>query len=169
MRQRTLIALVGGGVFLGVAIATLPASLVTSRLAPGVVLDGVSGSIWNGSADGVRVGNAAFGAASWSAEPLALLTGHLAYHLELAHGSNFLRGRFASALVGGAITADEVELDLPVNPLSATVAGGWQGEVTGTVKSARLEHGWPVALEGSFRVASLQPPGARVPIGNYVV
>jgi len=169
MRQRTLILLVGGGVFLGVAVATLPASLITARLGPGLRFEGVSGSIWNGSADAVRIGNAALGAVSWTAEPTALLTGHFAFHVELARGSSFVRGHIVSTLAGGTVTADGVELDVPVNPLNPAVGGGWRGEVTGTVKHATLEKGWPVELEGAFTVAKLQPPGARVPIGSYAV
>ncbi len=169
MRQRTLLALVGGVVFIGVGIATLPASLVTSHLPPEITLEGVSGSIWSGAADTVRLRGAPLGSASWTAEPLSLLAGQLNYHLEVASPEGFVRGRLGASL-GGALSGDEIELDLPIAALGGTATGnGWAGELAGTIHSISLEHGWPVRLAGAFTASKLRPPGAEVTIGSYAL
>lgn len=167
MRQRTLFILVGGVVFLGVGIATLPASLVTSRLPPEVKLEGVSGSVWSGGADSVSWRGAALGSASWTAEPLALLTGHLNYHLELARTDGFVRG-LLSASAGGTLSGEDVELELPMQALG-NGGNGWAGTLAGTVHSIRLEHGWPVALAAALKISKLKPPGANVAVGSYAI
>ncbi len=169
MRQRTLLALVGGVVFLGVGIATLPASLIVSHLPPGIAVEGVSGSIWSGAADAVRVRGAPLGAASWTAEPLALLSARLSYHVELTRADGFVRGRLAAAL-GGTLYGEDLDVDLPLSALATGPdGGGWQGGVAASVHSVRLERGWPVALDGKFTFTKLQPPGTRVAIGSYAI
>jgi general secretion pathway protein N len=164
MRQRTLLALVGGGVFMGVAIATLPASLLVSHLPPDITVDGVGGSVWSGDADLVRVRGVALGAASWSIEPLGLLSGRLQYHLDLTRSDGSLHGRIAAT--AGALLGEDLALDLPIGVLSGD---GWQGEMKGTIRSIRLEQGWPVSLTGAFTFSNVQPPGAGVAIGSYAV
>ena len=169
MRQRTLLVLVGGIVFVSVGVATLPASLVTSHLPPELTLEGVSGSVWSGAADTVRLRGASLGSASWTAAPLSLLGGRLDYHLEVARPDGFVRGQVGASL-GGTLSGDEIELDLPIAALAGTQAeNGWAGELAGTIHSVRLEHGWPVALTGSFTASRLQPPGAEVTIGSYAI
>src|SRR6267154_3227280 len=100
MRQRTLLALVGGAAFLGVGIATLPASLLSARLPAELSLEGVSGSIWSGAAETVRLRGTPLGAASWSATPLALFAGRLDYQVELVRADGFLRGRIGASFGG---------------------------------------------------------------------
>ena len=169
MRQRTLLVLVGGIVFVAVGVATLPASLVTSHLPPELTLEGVGGSIWSGAADTVRLRGAPLGAASWTAAPLSVLAGRLDYHIELASSEGFVRGGVSAAL-GGALTGNEIELDLPIASLGGAPAGnGWTGELKGTLHSIRLEHGWPVSLEGALTASRLRPPGAEVSIGSYAL
>ena len=169
MRQRTLLVLVGSLVFVGVGVATLPASLLTSHLPAEVTLEGVSGSIWNGAADTVRLRGAPLGAASWTAAPLSLLGGRLDYRLELASNDGFVRGRLVASL-GGTLTGDEIELKLPIAALAGASPGnGWSGELAGTIHSIRLEHGWPVALTGTLTASRLKPPGADVTIGSYAL
>jgi hypothetical protein len=170
MRQRTLMWLVGALSFVAVIIATLPASLVTSRLPPGVGLDGAGGTIWSGAADQLRVRGVPLGALSWSLEPLALLAGRLSYHLELTRADGYVRGS-AAVGVGGAVSVTDLALRVDVNALSGAggAPGGWQGVVDGTIARARLEQGWPVALEGTVTVSDVRPPGVSVPLGSYAI
>ena len=169
MRQRTLIVVVGGVVFLGVGLATLPASLLASHLPSEVTAEGVSGSVWSGAADVIRLRGQPLGAASWTAEPLALLSGRLNYHVELERPDGFARGRLGASL-GGALLGEDLEFDLPMSALGGGPSGsGWLGSVAAQLKTLRLENGWPVALNGHVTVAKLQPPGAQVAIGSYAI
>ena len=45
----------------------------------------------------------------------------------------------------------------------------WQGSLSGTVQSVRLERGWPVALIGAFQMTGLTPPGSNLPVGDYAL
>lgn len=169
MRQRTLIVLVAATVFVGVALATLPASLLTSRLPPTITAAGVGGTIWSGGADALRINGVPMGELSWSADPLGLLHGALVFNIELARADGYVRGRLA-AHPGGALTADGVELKLGLAALSGDLGPyGWQGDLSGTVRAARIENGWPVALDASFTVSNVKPQGAQITIGSYAI
>lgn len=169
MRQGVVLALVGGAVFAAVAVATLPASLITSRLPPQVVLDGVAGSIWSGSAEHLTLQGSPLGTLTWDAHPAALLGGRLEYSIELTQPAGYVRGRVALH-VGGAIDADDVDLALPITALNRNpAANAWQGDLAGHVVHARLEGGWPVAVDGKFTMSKLRPPGAAFDVGSYAL
>ena len=169
MRQSWLLTLVGLVVFLGVIVATLPASVLVDRLPKDLAVDGVAGTVWNGSADSIRLQGAPLGTFTWNAEPLALLSGRLAYRIEVTRPDGFVRGRVA-ATFGGALEADGMDLSLPVTALHPEHGPqAWEGTLTGSVERVRLEHGWPVALVGTFTVAKLRPPGSPLAIGDYAI
>ena len=166
MRQGPVLAGVGAAVFVGVAIATLPASLLVHHLPPDLKVEGASGTVWNGGADAIRLRGTPLGAFSWSVEPGALLHGELAFHIEVSRSDGFVRGRIA-VTGGGALTGRDLALELPLTALHPGSRQDWQGDLIGTVESARLEHGWPVAVIGSFTMRGLTPPSSDVPIGDY--
>lgn len=169
MRQGWLLAAVGGLVFVGVGIATLPASLIVSRLPPQVTLEGVGGSIWSGSATSVAYQGVPVGALTWNAHPAALLTGRLQYDVDVRRTDGYLRGRIATTL-GGAVTAEDVSLALPITALNPNPSqNAWRGDLQGTVRRARIENGWPVDLVADLAMLRLQPPGAALNVGNYAV
>jgi general secretion pathway protein N len=169
MRQRTLLAVIGAVVFLGVGIATLPASLLVARLPAELTLQGVGGSVWHGAADSVRLRAVELGALRWDLDAPALLRGRLEYEVALERADGYLRGRVA-ATPGGTLLAHDLRLALPVGALSAvSSANGWRGNLTGTVQSARVAAGWPTALVGQFEVAQLRPPGSTLEVGSYTL
>jgi len=166
MRQGPILAVVGAAVFVGVVVATLPASLLVNRLPPDLKVEGASGTIWNGGADSIRLRGTPLGSFSWSLEPGALLKGELAFHIDVARSDGFVRGRIALT-AGGALTGEDLALELPLTALHPGSQQDWQGDLVGTVRSARLEHGWPVAVIGEFTMRGLTPPGSEIPIGDY--
>lgn len=168
MRQGALLAVVGVVVFAGVGIATLPATVVTSRLPPEFRLDGATGTVWNGAAAQASWQSTPLGALAWRAHPLSLLQGRADYSIELTRPDGYARGRVSATFDGGAVSASGVELQLPITALARTVAANaWRGDLTGTVAKARLENGWPVDLVGRFTMSGLRPPGAAFEVGSY--
>lgn len=168
MRQGPLIAIVGVLVFAGVGVATLPASLVVSRLPPQVAVEGASGTVWNGAATQASWQGTPLGALTWNAHPLSLLGGRADYSIELARPDGFVRGRVSASFGGGSVEARDVELQMPITALSRSVAANaWRGDLAGTVQRARLENGWPVDLVARFRMSGLRPPGAPFDVGSY--
>ena len=168
MRQGVVIAVVGAAVFVGVGIATLPASLLVGRLPPDLKVEGVSGTVWNGGADAIRLHGTPLGGFNWSAEPAALLQGELAFHIEVTRPDGYVRGRIALT-AGGALTGRDLELELPLTTLHPDAQTDWRGDLHGTVQSVRLEQGWPVALVGAFQMTGLTPPSSEIPIGDYAL
>lgn len=168
MRQGVVLGVVAAAAFVAVGIATLPASLVASHLPPDLKVDGVSGTIWNGGADTLRLRGVSLGAFNWSVEPAALLSGELAFHIEVTRPDGFVRGRVA-ATAGGTLTGSDLELELPLTALHPEAKNDWQGDLKGTVKSVRLENGWPVALIGTFTMSGLTPPSAEMAIGDFAL
>lgn len=169
MRQGWLLAAVGGLVFVGVGIATLPASLIVSRLPPQVTLEGVAGSIWSGSATRVAYQGVPVGALTWRSRPAALFTGRLAYDVDVARTDGYLRGALAVTF-GGAVMAEGVQLSLPLTALNPQAsANAWRGELRGTVQRARIENGWPVDLVADLGMLQLRPPQAALDVGNFAV
>ena len=169
MRQAWLIALVGLVVFVVVAIANFPASALIGRLPEQLVLEGVSGTVWNGGADSIRLLGAPMGSVRWRAQTAALLHGELAYYVEVTRADGYVRGRIAAA-IGGVLSGDQIELSLPITALEREAAAdAWDGALTGVVQSVRLERGWPVQLIGTFRVADLKPPATLLRIGSYAI
>lgn len=168
MRQGVVLAAVGAAVFVGVGIATLPASLLVGRLPPDLKVEGVSGTVWNGGADAIRLRGKPLGGFNWNAEPAALLAGELAFQIEVTRPDGYIRGRIA-ATIGGALTGRDLELDLPLTALHPGSDQDWRGALHGTVQSVRLEQGWPVAVIGTFQMTGLTPPASDLPIGDYAL
>jgi len=168
MRQGVVIAAVGALVFVGVGIATLPASLLVGRLPPELTVEGVSGTVWNGGADAIRLRGTPLGAFSWSAEPAALLTGEFSFRIEVTRPDGYVRGRIA-ATIGGALTGTDLDMQLPLTTLHPGSQEDWRGGLHGTVQSVRLERGWPVLLVGAFQMTGLTPPSSDLPIGDYAL
>ena len=166
MRQGPILAVVGVAVFAGVVVATLPASLLVNRLPPDLKVEGVSGTVWNGGADAIRLRGTPLGSFSWSLEAGSLVKGELAFHIDVTRSDGFVRGRIALT-AGGALTGEGLALELPLTTLHPGSKKDWQGDLIGTVHKARLEHGWPVALIGAFTMRGLTPPDSDIPIGDY--
>jgi hypothetical protein len=168
VRQGALLALVGVVVFAVVGVATLPASVVTSRLPAQFRLDGASGTVWSGAALQASWQGTPLGALAWRAHPWSLLQGRADYSIELTRPDGFARGRVSATFDGGAVSARDVELQLPITALARNVtANAWRGDLAGTVAHARLENGWPVDLVGRFTMSGLRPPGAVFEVGSY--
>jgi general secretion pathway protein N len=169
MRQGRVLGSVGALVFVAVAVATLPASLVLGRLPPELRFEGASGSVWKGEADSIALRGVPLGAISWRSEPGALLSGQLAYRIVVTRPDGAVRGRIAAGF-GGVVTATAVELKLPINALTPGFAeNGWRGVVEGTVGTARLERGWPVALAAHLTLRNLSPPSSALTLGSYAL
>jgi hypothetical protein len=168
VRQGILLTVVGVTVFAVVGVATLPASVVTSRLPPQFGVEGASGTVWRGAATQVRWQGIPLGALQWQAHPLSLLTGRADYSIELTRPDGHARGRIAATFGGGAVAAENVELQMPITALSPNVAANaWRGDLHGTVARAVLRNGWPVDLVARFTMSRLRPPGAAFEVGSY--
>jgi hypothetical protein len=169
VRQGVLLGLVAATAFAAVGVAFLPASLVTDRLPPPLVADGVSGTLWSGGVDTLRLDGAPLGALGWQLHPLALLALRVDADLDLARADGFARGRVAAASAA-LVSARDVEFRLPLAALAGLSAvAGWQGELAGQLPALRLADGWPVAVAGTLTVRNLRTPGSDLSLGDYAI
>jgi Type II secretion system (T2SS), protein N len=159
--------LLGLGVFVLIIGATLPASLLLPLLPARLALSDVSGTVWDGEAAGLTLDGVPLGALTWHLSPVGLLQARLAGDLTLSRADGQLTGH-VSLQRGGVWTAESVRLDLPLDALHPQSGdAAWQGRLRGTVTSARLQDGWPVALTGAFTLEHLHAPHAPDDLGRY--
>jgi general secretion pathway protein N len=169
MRQSRLLILVGLVVFAAVVVATLPASLLATRLPSELTVEGASGTVWNGAADQIRLRGVALGTLQWSIQPAALLRAALAFRVEVMRPDGYVRGLVATTF-DGALEGQALDLKLPITALHPeAAASAWAGGLVGHIEHVRLERGWPVELVGAFTIDQLRPPASLFAIGSYAI
>lgn len=167
-RPRLLVAL-GVSAFIVLLLVTLPAQVVMGRLGKlGVQATGVSGSIWNGQAAMVTVGNVPLGQLEWNLHVLKLLTGRASATVAIKQTGAFAQGDVSAAL-SGRITFSDVSASWPLGSLAvAGLPAGWTGTASARLSELVVENGLPVVLTGTIDVANLVGPANRpAKLGSY--
>jgi general secretion pathway protein N len=152
------------------AMVTLPAAVVLSRLeSSGVSTAGVSGTLWKGRAQVLRVAGANLGRVSWDLHVLALFTGRLTAAVELKRTDGFARTLFA-ATPSGRLAFEDLTASLPLAALPPTTAPGWSATVNLKFATLELVDGWPEQADGTLEVIDLTGPARRpANLGSYKV
>lgn len=119
LRSKSVWIIAGILVFLIWLIATIPARLVLAHVSnalPAFYAEGVSGTIWSGSAARVAITAPGFnhelGQTQWQLHPLALLGGKLALTLDAKNGRDRIASDAAVSL-GGRIELRNTDVSLP--------------------------------------------------------
>ncbi|WP_252178043.1 type II secretion system protein N [Endozoicomonas sp. 4G] len=104
--------------YTGFMLAELPAAFVWNHAPkmPEVKLEGLSGSVWSGSAQTLTVNGIELEDVSWDLRPSALLTGKIKADLEV--GDNF------SAVAGQATVTYSLQ-GMTIEDLEADASAGW--------------------------------------------
>jgi len=162
-------------VFLACLIASAPARLLNSFLpADRVILQGFSGTLWNGSASRALVGAGSgyihLGAVSWSLNPLSLLTLSPGLRVESSWGKQQLSTdiRFT-----GSDSIELANLDALVSAqllkqfLPLAVGGDFSVQLGDLV----LQGGLPIRGEGRivWQQATWESAQGVLPLGSYAV
>lgn len=163
-----LVAL-GVGAYLVFVAATLPASLLTSRLGPvGVNAAGVEGTVWKGRAQVVQVANSNLGSVSWDLHVLALFTARLRADVQLTRIDGFARG-VVTVAPSGNVRLRNVTASLPLSALPAGgLPRGWMGTLNLKLADLAVDKSWPTVVNGTVEVVDLiGPPRKPANIGSY--
>ncbi|MDH3400345.1 MAG: type II secretion system protein N [Chromatiales bacterium] len=169
MNLRRLLLLVAIGFVVGL-IATTPARLVSIFLPGNISLDGLSGTLWNGSARQLVLNNAAAGELEWEVKPSQLLTGRLGLKFKSQLPDGSISGN-AAISVGGSIYLDSVKGSMPLGYITTDFPPGMlDGRVSLIFEEAIFENEWPTLLKGVLAVGNLvQNIPKPTPLGTFSV
>lgn len=165
-----LVAL-GIGAFVVFALVTLPASIVLSRITPSAVsFSGISGTLWKGRAQALRVGGVHAGSIEWDLRVLPLVAGRLSTDVKITRTDGFAQGEVTAA-PSSRLILEGFTASVPVSALPPNVAqGGWSGTLNLRLSRVVLEEGWPRQADGTIEALDLVGPASRpAEIGSYKV
>lgn len=166
----------GVGAYVAFALASVPAGVVVQAIVPSeVVVAGLQGTVWSGSAASVAAQGVTLRDVRWVLRPSQLLLGRLAASVEARLPDGFLSSdvvatpgtvRFAN-LRGGTSLPSLTDV-LPVR--------GMRGQASLALDSLELAGNWPTRVVGQLRLAGLEvaPFGSNgsrelLPLGDYTV
>lgn len=163
--------LIGLGVvaFAVFVLTTLPASIIASPLAKqGIVVSGVTGTVWNGAAQVVQSGSVDVGSVQWKLHVLPLLAGRAVADVKLDRVDGSAQGS-VSATLSGRLSLRDVSASLPLAVLPPNfVAGGWTGKLNLKLAAVDIVAGWPTSIVGTVEVLDLAGPARRpAAMGSY--
>ena len=163
-----------GVLLLALLIQQLPSRVVASLLPQNVQLEGVAGTLWQGTAaraavivDGKRF---VLGRLSWRLEPLSVLTLSPAAHITSVWGSQRFDGRVSLGL-GGTASLEDVSLQLDVRFLRNLLPLYVGGQVQVTVPEALINDRQLSAIEARivWQDGVWAARQGDVALGNYAL
>lgn len=178
LRSKGFWLVAGTLIFMLWLIATIPARLVLAHVSNAVPMfyaEGVSGTIWSGSAARVVINAAGFsqdlGETHWQLHPTALLLGRLSVSLNARNGREHVTTD-ASVSLGGKIRLSNTDISLPASiirsyaPLPAQI----DGTLSLQMKSAAISSSVLDELDGviTWQDAQIDFSGTPVKIGGVV-
>ena len=168
MARRGAYVAAGIAAFLVFLVAMVPASQLSRRLPPGVVLDGAGGTIWSGHARSLSVQGRPLGAVEWSCGPWRLFLLEWSCRLNLRPAGGDVSGDLSGDF-GGDVIARDVQGSLPISAFEGIATPrGWTGTLELDLDEVRLADRRPVAAAGTLHLRSLHPPGTNSqPLGDF--
>jgi general secretion pathway protein N len=166
----------GVGAYLAFTLATFPAGTALRWFAPReIVMTGVEGTLWSGSAASCSVGGIVAEALRWRVQPASLLLGRLAGSVEARIPDGFVSTDIAASPAGVTFSGLRGATSLPalagVLPIK-----GMRGQASAALESLAIEDGWPSRVVGELKLAGLEAPpfipdgsGALLSLGDYTV
>ena len=135
---------------------------------PGLLIDGVKGTIWSGSAVNANANGLFFGNLKWRMQPMRLFAGELSYAVEGIPGNGFFQANLAVG-ASGAVSMQDVVASVSLDGYQSLIGiPGLDGDATLQFERLVLENGFPSAVDGYVEVANLLLPQLTVlPIGGY--
>jgi general secretion pathway protein N len=146
----------GCGAYIAFALALLPAATAYRWFGPrGLVLAGISGTIWSGRAELAAIGSLPLRDVEWSLAPLGLVLGRF---------SVALTARPADGLVTGSLSAgfrdirfSEVRVTTSLATLEAVLPlQGARGTLSLDLDELTLRDRWPVSATGTLQIRQLE-------------
>jgi general secretion pathway protein N len=173
LTTRSWLAL-GCGAYLAFALAQIPAATAYRWLGTeGLVLSGISGTVWSGRAELGALGNLPVRDVEWSVAPLALALGRISLTLAARPPDGLVTGALSAGLWNTRFSDVRVTTSLDTLGMLLALQGS-RGMLSLEIEELSLRDGWPVAAVGTVRIRDLEvlplgaPPGsALLAVGDY--
>jgi general secretion pathway protein N len=150
-------------------VVLFPARVAYHWFAPsGLLLNGIDGSVWLGSAASGMANGIYVRDLSWRIKPHRLLKGQIAYAIEALPAGGFVDGEIGLS-VGGSLHLQNFRGSIPLAMLQPLIGiPGLTGTVNASIESLAVTNGLPSAGDGNVDVAALVLPIiASAPLGNF--
>lgn len=142
--------------YLGFLLITLPAeqayALAKTYIATDapVIMEGVTGTIWNGKANTAYIAGQRIKALSWSMQPWGLFLGRLQTGFDFRDGENFAHGNIAQG-IGGRTYLSDLQANIALQKITAAakLPLGLQGSVGLNLERLEIENNLPVDVAGT--------------------
>jgi general secretion pathway protein N len=156
-------------VFVAIVVVRLPVDWVIPSAATKSCTS-IEGSLWTGSCTGLVLNGASVGDVTWELEPLRLLLGRLALHVNVARGPA-TGSADVEVGVGGRIAARHVLADFPLDGgMLPGIPRSLHGHAHVDLPFAEVRHGVITQLEGRIEAHDLEDrSGADTPLGSYLL
>jgi Type II secretion system (T2SS), protein N len=152
-------------IFALTVLALLPAGLVATLLAPTLLCDSPSGTIWGGSCGVLRSGTLTLSDVHWSTHPAGLLRARLILDLVSMDPRAVGRTRL-TAHINGELEIDGLEARLPLENGLSLFPSGWSGSLELAIEHAVVRHGQLSALQGRARLLQLRSVQPSADLGS---
>ncbi len=142
-------------------IAMIPATQLTKRLPPGIVMSGVSGTVWSGRAAKFRIDDQAIGTVGWYCRPWQLLMLRWSCRVTLQPQGGEITADLAGGFDGSAIEAKDIRGQSPITAFEGIATpAGWTGRLELEVERIRIVDRRADDAAGRLFVRDLRGPGA---------
>jgi general secretion pathway protein N len=172
MKRAIWITLLAVLAFAIILIARLPVRWVSGFIPKNVTCTELSGTVWDGTCDGLVAQNVQVGNVAWQLKPFALLGRKLAGHIDVVRGTSFVRGD-VEAKSDGPVIARNLQVDMPLDPtLIPQLPRNLSGNVRANLQSIRLEKNGVIAsVQGLVEAHDLVQGsgGKRLALGDYAL
>ena len=170
MIQRTRgLVLVGFLTLIIALVVMIPARVVVNWASvPFVSMNGIQGTIWNGSTREFSTNGVYLRDLQWRARPLHLLTGKVLYEVTGKPASGFFDSEIAIR-PGGKVTLRNLSASVPLQ-MFGRAAGipGLRGSASLQFERLELVDGGPAAMDGKLVTTDvIVPPLANASLGGY--
>ncbi|MDH5344868.1 MAG: type II secretion system protein N [Gammaproteobacteria bacterium] len=146
-------------VFAAVLVVTFPARVAYQWFAPpDLQLNGISGSVWHGSADEGMAGGAYIRQIRWRLKAAELVKGRLAFEASASPAAGSMTTDVAVGL-GGSLELSNLSGSVPLDLVHpALQQSGMSGDLSLRFEKLVIEDGLPVVANGSVTLANLYIP-----------
>jgi general secretion pathway protein N len=142
-------------------VAMVPATQVSRRLPPGIVMRGVGGTIWSGHATSLRIDDRALGGLDWFCRPWHLVMLRWSCQITLRPAGGDITADLAGDFDGAQIEATDIRGQSPISAFEGfATPAGWSGRLELDIERIRIVERSAEDAAGRLYVRELRPPGA---------